>query len=33
MVNLAENHLMYNTAVELLARKFKSLNTVLKEVK
>ncbi|MCX5833723.1 MAG: flagellar basal body rod protein FlgB [Deltaproteobacteria bacterium] len=33
MVNLAENHLMYNTAVELLVRKFKSLNSVIKEAK
>jgi flagellar basal-body rod protein FlgB len=33
MVNLAENHLMYNTAVELLVRKFKTLNSVIKEAK
>jgi flagellar basal-body rod protein FlgB len=33
MTNLAENHLMYNMSVELLARKFKGLNTVLKETK
>ncbi len=33
MVNLAENHLMYNTAVELLVRKFKSLNSVIREAK
>jgi flagellar basal-body rod protein FlgB len=33
MTNLAENHLMYNTTVEMLARKFKGLNTVLKETK
>lgn len=33
MVNLAENHLMYNTAVDLLSRKFKALDTVLKEGK
>ncbi|HEU17914.1 MAG TPA: flagellar basal body rod protein FlgB [Deltaproteobacteria bacterium] len=33
MGKLAENHLMYNMTAELLARKFRSLNTVLKEVK
>ncbi len=33
MTNLAENHLMYNMAVEMLARKFRGLNTVLKETK
>ena len=33
MANLAENHLMYNLTVELLARKFRGLNTVLKETK
>ncbi len=33
MANLAENHLMYNMTVEMLARKFKSINTVLKEIK
>lgn len=33
MANLAENHLMYNMTVEMLARKFKGLNTVLKETK
>ena len=33
MSNLAENHLMYNTTVEMLARKFKGLQTVLKETK
>jgi flagellar basal-body rod protein FlgB len=33
MVNLAENHLMYNTTVELLVRKFKSLNSVIREAK
>jgi len=33
MSNLAENHLMYNMSVEMLARKFKGLNTVLKETK
>jgi flagellar basal-body rod protein FlgB len=33
MSNLAENHLMYNTTVEMLARKFRGLETVLKEAK
>jgi len=33
MSNLAENHLMYNTTVEMMARKFKGLDTVLKEAK
>ena len=33
MVSLAENHLMYNATVEMLARKFRGLNTVLKEAK
>ena len=33
MVNLSENHLMYNYAVELMTRKFRSLNTVLKETR
>ncbi|MCX5853729.1 MAG: flagellar basal body rod protein FlgB [Deltaproteobacteria bacterium] len=33
MANLAENHLMYNTTVEMLARKFRGLNTVLKETR
>lgn len=33
MANLAENNLMYNLTVELLARKFKGLDTVLKEAK
>ncbi len=33
MINLAENHLMYNMTVELLARKFKGLKSVLQEVK
>jgi flagellar basal-body rod protein FlgB len=33
MVKLAENNLMYNLSVELLARKFKSLTTVLREAK
>lgn len=33
MANLAENHLMYNMTVEMLARKFKGINTVLREAK
>ncbi|MDY0187981.1 MAG: flagellar basal body rod protein FlgB [Syntrophus sp. (in: bacteria)] len=33
MSSLAENHLMYNLSVEMLARKFKGLSTVLKETK
>lgn len=33
MVNLAENHLKYTADVELLARKFKGIDTVLKETK
>jgi flagellar basal-body rod protein FlgB len=33
MANLAENHLMYNMTVDMLARKFRGINTVLKETK
>jgi flagellar basal-body rod protein FlgB len=33
MANLAENNLMYNTTIEMLARKFRGLQTVLKETK
>ncbi|MCE5264256.1 MAG: flagellar basal body rod protein FlgB [Deltaproteobacteria bacterium] len=33
MVNLSENQLMYNATVEMLSRKFRGLNTVLKEAK
>ncbi|MDI6687263.1 MAG: flagellar basal body rod protein FlgB [Desulfobacterales bacterium] len=33
MAKLAENNLMHNLTVELLARKFSGLNTVLKEIK
>jgi flagellar basal-body rod protein FlgB len=33
MVNLAENHLKYTADVEILARKFRGINTVLKEAK
>jgi flagellar basal-body rod protein FlgB len=33
MANLAENHLMYNMTVDMIARKFRGINTVLKEAK
>ena len=33
MVNLSENHLKYNMTVEMLARKFRTLQTALKETK
>lgn len=33
MANLSGNHLMYNLTVDLLARKFRGLQTVLKEAK
>lgn len=33
MTNLAENHLMYNTSVELLSRKLRSIKMVFNEVK
>lgn len=33
MTDLAENHLMHNAAIEMLARKFRSLQTVLKETR
>lgn len=33
MTSLAENNLMYNAAAELLARKFRGLETVLREIK
>jgi len=33
MAKLAENNLMHNLTVELLARKFRDLNTFLREVK
>ncbi|HYA15754.1 MAG TPA: flagellar basal body rod protein FlgB [Syntrophales bacterium] len=33
MTNLAENHLMYNTSVELLSRKLRSIKGVFNEVK
>lgn len=33
MVNLSENQLMYNMTVDMLSRKFRGINTVLKEAK
>ena len=33
MTNLAENHLMYNVTADILARKFKSISTFLKDVR
>ncbi len=33
MTNLAENNLMYNLTVELMSRKFKGINTALRELK
>jgi flagellar basal-body rod protein FlgB len=33
MTNLAENHLMYNLTVELLARKFRGIRSVLSDAK
>ena len=33
MANLAENQLMYNLTIELLARKFRGLSNVLREAK
>lgn len=33
MVSIAENHLMHNAAVEMLARKFRGLQIVLRESK
>ena len=33
MTNLAENHLMYNTSVELLSRKLRSMKIIFNEVK
>jgi len=33
MATLSENHLMYNATIEMLARKFRGLNTVLKETR
>jgi flagellar basal-body rod protein FlgB len=33
MANLAENQLMYNVTVDMLARKFRGIGTVLKETK
>jgi flagellar basal-body rod protein FlgB len=31
MVSIAENHLMHNAAVEMLARKFRGLQNVIRE--
>ncbi len=33
MVSIAENHLMHNSAIEMLARKFRGLQNVLREAK
>ncbi|MEI7638369.1 MAG: flagellar basal body rod protein FlgB [Syntrophus sp. (in: bacteria)] len=33
MANLSENNLMYNVTVDMLARKFRSLQTALRETK
>jgi len=33
MASLAENQLMYNLTIELLARKFRGLSNVLREAK
>jgi flagellar basal-body rod protein FlgB len=33
MVSIAENHLMHNAAVEMLARKFRGLQNVLRETR
>lgn len=33
MVSIAENHLMHNAAVEMLARKFRALQSVIREGK
>jgi flagellar basal-body rod protein FlgB len=33
MANLAENQLMFNMTVDMLSRKFRGINTVLKETK
>ena len=33
MVTIAENHLMHNSAIEMLARKLRGLQTVLKETR
>jgi flagellar basal-body rod protein FlgB len=33
MTNLAENQLMYNVTVDILARKFRSISTFLKDVR
>jgi flagellar basal body rod protein FlgB len=31
MVSIAENHLMHNAAVEMLARKFRALQSAIRE--
>jgi flagellar basal-body rod protein FlgB len=33
MVSIAENHMMHNAAIEMLARKFRGLQNVLRETK
>lgn len=33
MTNLAENQLMYNVTVDILARKFRSISTFLKDIR
>lgn len=33
MITLSENQLMYNATVDMLSRKFRGINTVLKEAK
>ncbi len=33
MVNLAENQLMYNVTVDILARKFRGISTFLKDIR
>jgi flagellar basal-body rod protein FlgB len=33
MANLAENQLMYNVTVDILARKFRSISTFLRDIK
>jgi flagellar basal body rod protein FlgB len=33
MVSIAENHLMHNAAVEMLARKFRALQSAIREGK
>jgi flagellar basal-body rod protein FlgB len=33
MVSIAENHLMHNASIEMLARKLRGLQSVLKETR